>query len=298
MTTKIQWAEETWNPIRGCTRVSPGCANCYAERHAGRFSGEGLAFHGFAARVGGKSRWTSEVELIEHKLYEPLSWKKPRKVFVNSMSDLFHDKVADLDMPAELGILPRIFAVMAACPQHTFQILTKRPEIALEWFRCQPEISIEAEFQFHSFFYSVNPRSKPRDWPGWPLPNVWIGVSVESQRYADERLPILGEIPAALRFASAEPLLEQLSLEPHLATFLDWLIVGGESGPKARTMQLQWAEDLVRQAKQNEKPVFVKQLGSVLAKQMQLKHKKGGDLAEWPKHLQIRQFPAQPRSDK
>ena len=179
-TSKIEWTDATWNPVRGCTRVSPGCGGpgdqggCYAERMAARFSKPGQWGHGYAEMVGGKPRWTGKVGLAPIDTIEaPLHWMTPRRIFVNSTSDLFHESILD-------EWIDRMFAIMALCPQHTFQVLTKRPE------RMRRFGSLSA---------------------ARPLPNVWLGVSAERQQEADERIPLLLETPAAVRFVSTEPLL-------------------------------------------------------------------------------------------
>lgn len=282
--TKIEWTDATWNPVRGCSRVSEGCRNCYAEKVAARFSGTGQAYEGLAEyRIIGKgtpqerteSHWTGKLELIKEKLGEPLRWKKPLRVFVNSMSDLFHEKVS-------VGWLDDIFRIMARCPQHTFQILTKRPGRMRDYME----------------------RWKPVE---QVLANVWLGTSVEDQKTADERIPLLLQTPAALRWISAEPLLGDIQLpeeafvcpanEPHpICPCLDWVVVGGESGPGARPMDVEWARSIVAQCEERSVPVFVKQLGrnpyiTVPENSVELVDPKGGDWMEWPQDLRIREYP-------
>ncbi len=198
--TKIEWTEHVWNCVRGCSRVSEGCRNCYAERMAARglpgmrspTTGES-----FAVMTPSGPQWTGRVELIESMLEVPLRRKKPTVYFVNSTSDLFHEALPD-------KAIDRVFAVMALCPEHTFLVLTKRPERMREYITC---------------------------W-GWTLPNVWPGVSCEDQATADARIPLLLQTPAAVRFLSYEPALGPVDLtqwlppnDPHL----DWVICGGES---------------------------------------------------------------------
>lgn len=252
--TGIEWTDATWNPIRGCSRVSEGCRNCYAERVAARFSGPGMPYEGLA-RDG---RWTGKVRLIEELMEAPRRWKRPRRVFVNSMSDLFHE---DLDA-ATIG---RIFNVMALAPQHTFQVLTKRPE------RMRQVVGEYVETFLH----------------GTPLQNVWLGVSVEDQKTADERIPLLLQTPSAVRFVSAEPLLGPVDVKRFMdgsfthtddddcATVrtklppvtwrplygIDWVIVGGESGPEARPMHPAWALSLRDQCQAAGVSFFFKQWG-------------------------------------
>jgi len=214
--TDIEWCTDVWNPLRGCTRVSRGCERCYAEKIAYRFRGPGLAFEGLTTVKG---RWNGTIKLVPEKLSEPLRWRKPRRVFVNSMSDLFHEGVPDEYIAA-------VFGVMAASPQHTFQVLTKRPERAAKWFhwldhgpdsngdrRCWYPFGVEAAKYGIGVTDGMmraigsHPLHPNRRADAWPLPNVWLGVSVEDQATADERIPLLLQCPAAVRFVSYEPAL-------------------------------------------------------------------------------------------
>jgi protein gp37 len=296
--TKIQWTDRTWNPTRGCRRVSPGCEACYAERHAFRHSGPGRPYEGIVTLGKHGPRWTGDTRFVGGKLDEPMRWPKPSKVFVDSMSDLFYEGFTDTEIAA-------VFGVMAACPQHTFQVLTKRPQRAREWFAQADWVSCAA-----AATYSASKRSFRTTGP-WPLPNVWLGVSVEDQQRADERIPVLLELPAAVRFVSAEPLLGPVALGLNLGIplkdgtrwggskpLIDWVIVGGESGPGARPMDLAWARQLVRHCAHAGVPCFVKQLGAAPVAGapaerglLQLADRKGGDMAEWPTDLRVRQFP-------
>ncbi len=263
----IDWTDETWNPVRGCTRVSPGCENCYAERMAARFSGPGMPYEGLARIGPNGGRWTGKVALVEKHLADPLRWKRPRRVFVNSMSDLFHDGLADED-------IERVFAVMALAPQHTFQVLTKRPARMLKWFTTlgglEDRRTCVARAAEHigdviwdargsvasNYFGCAGGPPKPDDlkkrraWPGWPLTNVWLGVTAEDQQRADERVPLLLQAPAAVRFVSVEPQLGRVVLDNYLRPIfaspnrLDWVICGAESGPGARPFNLDWARSL------------------------------------------------------
>lgn len=210
----IEWTNATWNPVTGCTKVSPGCKHCYAERMAGRL------------RLMGQPRYQNgfKVTLQDDVVELPLRWKKPRLIFVNSMSDLFHKSV-----PVEF--IQRVFATMEAAPQHTFQILTKRSGRLLEIADSLP----------------------------WPR-NVWMGVSVESQEYT-QRIADLVQVPAAVRFLSVEPLLGPI---PHLPLLgVNWVIVGGESGPGARSMERSWVVDIRDQCAASSVPFFFKQWGGV-----------------------------------
>ena len=220
--SKIEWTESTWNPVRGCTRVSEGCRFCYAERIAARFSGKGMAYEGLAKNTKAGPRWTQEVYTIPELLDEPLKWKKSRRIFVNSMSDLFHEKV-------ELSYIQKVFAVMEEASWHKFQVLTKRAERLLE-------------------FNSKLP---------WPT-NVWMGVSVEDKHVTD-RIDALRQTDAHIKFLSLEPLLGAL---PNLELDgIDWVIVGGESGPGAREMKKKWVIDIREQCADAKVHFFFKQWG-------------------------------------
>ena len=218
MPIKIEWTDETWNPVTGCTKVSEGCDHCYAETIAHRFTGTKAYPNGF------------DVTLRPERLDQPLRWKRPRKVFVNSMSDLFHKDVPD-------DYIARVFAVVALAPQHTFQVLTKRPG------RMRSLLSSE---QFESAVFLATEGRFEGCFP-WPLPNVWLGTSVENQKWADVRIPLLLDTPAAIRFLSCEPLLGPIDLfawNIDRGMRVDWVIVGGESGPHARPMHPDWARQL------------------------------------------------------
>jgi len=257
--SKIEWTNATWNPVTGCTKVSAGCRGCYAERHANRFWGD---------------RNFTDVQMHADRLDQPLRWKKPRMIFVNSMSDLFHESVPD-------EFIINVFAVMARAKHHTFQILTKRAE------------------RMHNIFIKYGGvNSHTRDEYGkvidvdqyeFPLSNVWLGVSCENQETADERIPWLARTPAAVRFVSAEPLIGQIKLpswgdvvglkqkdDPH-ALFvninrggemnrlpIDWLIAGGESGPHARPCHPDWIRSLRDQCASANVPFFFKQWGEFI----------------------------------
>ncbi len=356
--TGIQWTDASWNPIRGCTRVSEGCRKCYAEAVAARFSGPGQPYEGLATKTPKGPRWTGVVHQVGGLVADlPLRWKRPRRIFVNSMSDLFHEGVPD-------DWIDRIFAVMALAPQHQFQVLTKRPQRMLAWFqerwqpapaitlsdgfvvpaetmgetrRSQVERACEPLLQAHRLADSSNDRlwtesgqCKAMQWE-WPLPNVWLGVSVEEQATADERIPLLLATPAAVRFISAEPLLGPVDLSPWLwgpdqpcaecpkdedcdcgwrtrrdlkMPGLDWVIAGGESGPGARPCDVAWIDELVAQCQAAKVPVFVKQLGARPfyrvrsdpnfsgTRAFPAKDRKGGNPDEWPVHLRVREMPA------
>ena len=248
--TSIEWATDVWNPVTGCTKVSAGCKNCYAEKIAKRFWGD---------------RKFTDVQCHEERLYEPFHWKKPRRVFVNSMSDLFHP-----DVPEEF--IYRVFRIMASS-KHTYIILTKRPLRMNNLMMHIRERLISDHF-----------REIVAD-----LPNVWLGVSVENQQAADERIPYLLQTPAAVQFVSVEPMLGPLSWLKHylpckipcpryerdgklVVADLDWVICGCESGQNARPFDMDWARDLRDQCQNANVPFFFKQgrVGGKLVKMPEL----------------------------
>jgi protein gp37 len=263
--SSIEWTDTTWNPTTGCNRVSPGCDHCYAMTLAKRLKAMGSAKY----QTDGDPRTSGPgfgVAVHPDSLDAPLHWRKPRRVFVNSMSDLFHDKV-----PTEF--IAQVFAVMALAPQHTFQVLTKRHA------RMRSVLSNDL------FFELVGDEVEKRatdDWRvQWPLPNVWIGVSVETQQWADIRVPALLGTPAAVRFLSCEPLLGPIDLHfcggvdalwpdwsggpgggtgaPH--PIVDWVIAGGESGDDARPVDAGWIRWIRDQCDEAEVPFLFKQWG-------------------------------------
>lgn len=301
-TTGIEWTDSTWNPIRGCSRVSEGCRNCYAERVAARFSGPGLPYDGLAGlkvitsnpdEPGGELRpyWTGKVAIAHAHLADPLRWKRPRRIFVNSMSDLFHDNVSD-------ETIAGIFGIMAAAPHHTFQVLTKRPKRMLEWFRwVTPNefdvLHCHADDVLSSAGIDIPDRwrllryyaSDEHAWR-WPLPNVWMGVTVENQAAAIERIPFLRVTPAAVRFLSCEPMLERLNLAGMLEG-VHWVIAGGESGPKARPMRYEWARTLREQCEVAGVPYFFKQWGEHNHRGELVGKKKAGSLLDGREHKEF-----------
>jgi len=283
-TSAIEWTDATWNPVRGCTRISAGCGGpnrqggCYAEQIAARFSGPGQPFAGFAERTSQGGRWTGRMALVDEALTLPLRWKKPRRIFVNSMSDLFHENLPD-------EAIDKVFAVMALAPRHTFQVLTKRAKRMREYFAAPNREGI-----LNGSIWSLlgTPRgSKIKHGGKWraalPLPNVWLGVSTEDQATADERIPHLLAAPAAKRFISAEPMLGGINLKriqvaghgwqdvlegwrdcedyPGREERLDWVIAGGESGPRARPAHPDWFRALRDQCAAAGVPYFMKQWG-------------------------------------
>ena len=213
--SKIEWTDATWNPVRGCDAVSPGCLNCYAAGVAARFSGPGLAYEGTATRKPGQqAKWTGKIILAEDKLTVPLHWREPRRIFVNSMSDLFHEDVPD-------EYIDRVFAVMASAPQHTFQILTKRADRMAKFLAESTReggrwdhLLYDGDFPFPDTDAADVGYDRITDEP--VLSNVWLGVSVEDQQRADERIPHLLATPATVRFLSCEPLLGPVDVSPWL----------------------------------------------------------------------------------
>ncbi len=340
--THISWTQATWNPLVGCEKCAPGCASCYAIKVVHRMASNPntkirQANAGLTVRLGnGVMDWTGRIRLLSERLTQPLRWKQPRMIFVNSLSDLFHP-----DVPFEF--IDRVFGIMAYCPQHIFQILTKRPTRMLEYFQSRdydqecgtfpkevwngawragvPEKQVEADYDVE-----------------WPLRNVWLGVSVANQADADRDIPILLQVPAAVRWVSYEPAIGPINFNAIAVKDgtdgvssgldvlngcrwwcsdqgdygeerkrLDWLVIGGESGPQARLFNLQWAWDVVAQCRQAGVACFVKQLGAqpytrcllmqtadgphYASISLLLKDKKGGNMAEWPEDLRVREFP-------
>lgn len=255
--TKIEWTDETWNPVTGCTKVSQGCKHCYAERMATRLRGR----HGYPAED------PFRVTLRPERLTEPLRWKKPRRVFVCSMSDLFHEDVPD-------QFIDQVFAVMVLRPDCTFQVLTKRPErmksyMAAVYGRKRRLCDAAAyKMELGVLAGTVIARALGEG----SIPNVWLGTSVENQATADERIPHLLQTPAAVRFLSCEPLLGSIDLAYSCFNGADsfgtmpgihWVIVGGESGPGARPIGTEWVRSLRNQCQSARVPFFFKQWGGV-----------------------------------
>jgi protein gp37 len=229
--SEIEWTEATWNPIAGCKIVSPGCTNCYAMRMAARLQAMGMAKYAGTTRKSGRRHvWTGRVNIDDDALGAPLKWKKPQRVFVNSMSDLFQEEIDE-------GFIGSVWRVMERAHWHSFQILTKRPDRMLQLL------------------------SKPTF---RQLDNVWLGTSVESEDYLD-RIGLLRRVPSRIRFISFEPLLGSIP-SPNLKG-IHWAIVGGESGPLARPMEAWWVEDLRDACKDQKVAFFFKQWGGKRKKQ-------------------------------
>ena len=350
MSTSIEWTDATWNPVTGCTKGSAGCKNCYAETIANRRLPQG----GFTDRP------FTEVRCHPERLDAPLHWRKPLKVFVNSMSDLFHEDVTD-------EFIESVFAVMALAPRHTFQILTKRPERMLSWFTTMGGLEDRKTCVERAIGHRTGNIFERIT---WPLPNVVLMVSAEDQPRADERVPLLLQTPAAVRGVSYEPALgpvnfsrflrggkthhmqmsvsgalrnksfdalqndsgrelsreraefelerlhaagvkviraskdcvgfnDQTGCPGHDHPRLDWIVVGGESGPGARPFDVEWARNTITQCREAGVACFVKQLGrnpwgrDVLGRPTvpEISDSKGGDPSEWPEDLRVREWP-------
>jgi protein gp37 len=295
--SNIEWTDATWNPVRGCSRVSPGCVHCYAETFAARFAAKpGSPFHLFAERTPSGPRWTGKVELMWDKLAEPHHWRQPKKIFVNSMSDLFHEALPETD-------IAQVFKTMFHENHHTYQVLTKRSARLKE---IMPRLVATFGRMEH----------------------VWIGVSVED-RARKSRIDDLRQVDAAVRFLSIEPLLEDLG-EIDLKG-IHWVILGGESGPGARPCRMEWMLNVMGQCSDAGVPCFFKQAGGAPCVdyytdddlrewalsgkytvfnhgsiwydwhgqptpgksfiRVHLRDRKGGDLAELPEEFHIREFP-------
>lgn len=272
--SKIEWTEATWNPIRGCSRTSPGCQNCYAEVIANRFKGDGQPYEGLIARTG---QWNGKINFVDHLLDQPLRWGKPRMIFVNSMSDLFHESVTDEE-------IDEVFSVMALASHHNYQVLTKRARRMYDYFRNDNwidrvlRLAHEARTKYKVPLALDNLIHEGHFVGG--LPNVWLGVSVENQETANERIPLLLQTPAAVRWISAEPLLGDIDLhKTHDISaldgnmeVLDWVVVGGESGSNARPMHPLWARSLRDQCVNAGVSFFFKQWGSWVPAEVQESH--------------------------
>jgi protein gp37 len=291
--TTIEWTEKSWNPLRGCSILSKGCTNCFAMKIAHRFSKPGLPFHGLTTMTKGGAVWTGKIALAPDKLEEPLNWRKPRRIFVNSMSDLFHESVDDEYIAA-------VFCIMAIAHRHTFQVLTKRASRMRQWFETAHKKGV-AQFLRHSLVRVSGTDLSHRaeiSQGFWPLRNVHLGVSAEDQAAADERIPHLQKTPAAVRWVSAEPLLGPIDLTKipfldgdkrhrqnvltgealmygsgvnghpdiivrtgSILSRVNWVVSGGESGHGARPMHPIWLRSLRDQCVNSGTPFFFKQWG-------------------------------------
>jgi protein gp37 len=286
--SKIEWTDATWNPVRGCSLVSAGCTNCYAMKVAGRFSGAGQPYEGLTMATSQGAKWTGEIRLVHELLDQPRRWRRPRRIFVNSMSDLFHEAVPD-------KFIAEVFCVMAQATQHTFQILTKRPARMLDWLSKVKALPIAGQRPGIMVFpVDANLNVYVGQEDEWPLKHVWLGFSAESQHTFDERWlhvePLAGH--GWKTWCSAEPLLghidlsralwpfkpcancpcpdpqadasqiEQCCREPEmLQPALHWVVAGGESGSQAQPVHPDWLRDIRDQCEAAVVPFFFKQWG-------------------------------------
>jgi protein gp37 len=317
--TTIEWTDVTWNPVTGCSKISQGCKNCYAKqlhdmRHKAYESGKKMP-----------EQYATPFEVVKchaYRLQIPLRWRHPRLCFVNSMADLFHEDVPD-------EFIDGVFAVMGLAHYSTFQVLTKRADRMREYMALSETNNVAGRVADIIIRLRRERGDEGRICPlphlgagatWWPLPNVWLGVSVEDQTAADVRIPALLQTPAAVRFLSVEPMLGSVSLRwknstpfgvahpRHLKPLpdgewsictdeydglreLDWVICGGESGRGARRFEMEWAEWLLAQCRAADVPFFMKQVGSNFWDTYKPKDSKGGDPAEWPPSLRVREFP-------
>lgn len=286
--TKIEWSDKVWNCIRGCSIVSDGCRFCYAMRQAHRFNFEGGPYQGLTVLTSTGPKWNGDVTLLPDKLGDPMRWKKPARIFVNSMSDVFHEGVDD-------SFIDRIFGVIQLCPQHIFQILTKRPERMMQYMN-EPgrggkvmEAAAREAFDQDTLVsrHGKLPETAEYHWEAsnqlgqsvitvktgtWPPPNAWLGTSVENQKTFVERMEYLVATKASVRWLSVEPLLGPIdaSVVIHPSGWVatayalantHWVVVGGESGPGARPMHPEWACTLRDQCNTRGIPYFFKQWG-------------------------------------
>lgn len=270
--SNIEWTEATWNPWHGCHKVSQGCKNCYMFRDKARYGQD-----------------PNVVVRSKTKFYDPVKWSEPRTIFTCSWSDFFIEEADPWRDEA--------FAIMALTPQHTYQVLTKRPDRMCEYLNNPDTIG-----RIQSHYPDIKKRTGPKIWhlfanDPWPKSNIWLGVSVEDQKTAEERIPLLLETPAALRWLSMEPLLGPVEVDGVLQCgscldrsvhwcvdpVIDWVVVGTESGPDRRPMADKWAADIVDQCRKATVPVFVKQI--------ELDGKVVKEIAEFPDELRFREFP-------
>lgn len=311
----IGWTDATLNVITGCTRVSNGCTNCYAEKLSWRLQDNPKTkyYQGTVRKTSkGQVLWTGQINLVPEKLTQPLRWKRPRMIFTNSMSDLFHDGVPD-------DFLDALFGIMWITPYHIYQNLTKRPKRMKEYIsnrlsnptrwkirildawekynveHHKKDIELELKIAISNEAYLHNDLTISLNLPQ----HIGIGISCEDQATADKRIPILTSTPAQFRFLSIEPLLENINF-PIYHPCIHHILVGGESGINARDCYLDWIRNIVNQSRYFSIPVFVKQLGtksmmkSTLIEtmiQFNTKDKKGANIDEFPPDLQIREFP-------
>lgn len=293
----IAWTNETWNPIRGCSIVSAECANCYAMAKAHQYGGHGMPYDGLTKVVNGRALWNGEVRMIPEHLTDPIRWKRPRLVFVNSMSDIFHEKLT-------FEQIAQIFGVMAIAWWHTYQVLTKRDERMLEFFEWlgRQESTPLATIIGETLVENPAAAKPPIDGTamehivsnGWPLKHVWLGVSV-GERRAYKRVAALRLAPAAVRWISMEPQIE--NLDDIDLTGMDWIVQGGESASvqRARVFNLDWARSMRKKCLAADVPFFFKQAGTVAwdgaNRTAADTTGKGDKPEEWPAEIRVREWP-------
>ena len=285
----IAWTDATWNPVTGCTKVSQGCKHCYAERDWKRLTAAPHTV--YAGRV------FNDVQVHPERLDQPLRWRRPRRIFVNSMSDLFHE-----DVPTDF--VDRVLAVMMLSPRHIFQVLTKRPERMRDYLadpKLYERVLLDVNLT-RLIFPKLRLDEVPVSNPTTAFArHIWWGVSVEDQEAADTRIPVLLETPVAVRWVSMEPLLAPVSLGYSFRETaisggrLAWVVVGGESGPRARLLDLRWVRDIRDACRSYEIPFFMKQLGARYQDGGFLHtsvHRAGAAMWEWPEDLRVQEYPA------
>jgi protein gp37 len=304
--SKIEWTDATWNPVRGCTPASAGCANCYAIRDTWRLAHNpnprvALSCAGLVEQAGGQwrpgcapLRWTGRIRCLPELLEQPLRWRRPRRIFVCSQSDLFHPAVPE-------AFIDRVIAMTQIAYWHTYQVLTKRPERMREYFSRTTGKGNVLSRVLAAAVQACQDLRPPRGYVhrgsfGWPYRNVWLGTTVEDRR-ARNRIAELERTPAAVRYVSFEPLLEDLGDLELAGTGIGWAIVGGESGPAARALDVAWVRSIVDQCRAVAVSVFVKQLGAAWAREpvdgkwSRSADAKGGDPRDWPEDLRVRELP-------
>lgn len=266
--TGIAWTDSTWNPVRGCSMVSEGCRNCYAMMVAGRFDGPGMPYEGLINHTDQGPKWNGKMMEVEDNLDQPLRWGRPRLIFVNSMSDLFHEAL-------DPNYIERVFEVMQGADRHLFQVLTKRTKRMCE---------LVGDMTL------ANGRNLGKD----PLENVWLGTSIEDNKAATERSHWLAQTSAHIRFWSAEPLIGDIDwtlLQKDGAKICDWVIFGGESQTGCRPLEVDWIRRGIVACREYGISPFVKQLGTIWARAQNAKSRAGEDPTEWPEDVRVREYP-------
>lgn len=306
--TSIEWTDYAWPVAVGCTRISEGCRNCYAERLAATRLVHVQRYKGLASMTPSGPRWHGDARLAHEALAAPLRLRKTQRIFVAEMGDLFHHSIPDHEIDRVFGVMWAALYSRDGNDGHVFQVLTKRAERMADYLKGRGLFARWAQLAGAITGDDVIYDQTLREAVLRPHPRIWLGVSVESQEAADARIPLLLSTPAAVRWISAEPLLGPLDLSDYLSAAgqcewggpkiphrgLDWVVVGGESGPCARPCNVEWIESVVEQCQAASVPVFVKQLGADAwagrRQRLTLRDRKGGNPAEWPGHLRVREF--------